>query len=710
VLQTPSETMRSVNRTDDSRHSARNARPAKRRSRRWWPAPDALESRALLSTYTWTGKGDDGNWEDPGNWVTDAGDPDATEVPGIGDAVVIPANSGTITLVAGNGADSLTCGFGTTLVLGYYAHPLPNASRSVLEIGEGGLSLDGTLEVENGSTLAFAGTQTIGGSGNIVLGPLFVQSNGTSFSNDLDAVGANGVSSAAATLTIGPKMTIQSQGGAIGGDDIINEGLISSSGETSIGYAPLQGFGGVSVDFLNGFDNQGTIQATGHGALAIASSDTLSTEGTIDADGGTVTLSGSNLENGTVEAGPQSSFVAKDDGQIVLECTLENTGGTIYLDDVDGSCAMFPYEWNNTEGSDSDSSSRNAAIQGGEIFAVTPGSGLTGSNKGLISGDLAVLDGVTLAGDFEMKMPSTQLTIQDGLTLDGSVTLNNASDLRFSSTQTLGGTGQIVFGPNEGSGGLVIDSPYVNSGDVTEQPPATLTLGSGITVEGGVGAITQPTPYSIDTLINEGVISSGGQITTKVANFVNQGTMTCTGDGTMAISFSFGGSLQNEGVIAIQSGGTMTITSLINRGTILLSPGKIVVEDFRQTSTGALEIGIGGLSSGTGYGQVDAESSPILDGSLDISLLGNFTPASKNRFSVFADPYAIAQPKQGTKRRAPGEFFSSVTGLSFPDGGQLVFQKSKNGIVLAVGHAPAPKAGRSHPKPVHQKPKPHRDT
>ena len=103
----------------------------------------------------------------------------------------------------------------------------------------------------------------------------------------------------------------------------------------------------------------------------------------------------------------------------------------------------------------------------------------------LVTGSLNVssgtLDGVTLNGDINVGNSST-VDIKDGLTLSNSnVTLGNSSSMYFQGTQTLGGTGQIVFG-----GGSSTGQVYAQGGN-SVATAATLTIGPNVTVNGGGG-------------------------------------------------------------------------------------------------------------------------------------------------------------------------------------------------------------------------------
>src|SRR5207244_8168320 len=95
------------------------------------------------------------------------------------------------------------------------------------------------------------------------------------------------------------------------------------------------------------------------------------------------------------------------------------------------------------------------------------------------------------------------------------------SSLIFQGSQTLSSTRKIVFG------GSSTHSFYAfgNGGN----SPATLTIGSGLTIQGGSGAIKGY--YTNDTFVNNAAITvaSGQTFVFGGANFLNSGTITATG-------------------------------------------------------------------------------------------------------------------------------------------------------------------------------------
>jgi hypothetical protein len=188
-------------------------------------------------------------------------------------------------------------------------------------------------------------------------------------------------------------------------------------------------------------------------------------------------------------------------------------------------------------------------LEGGTLAnaTVSAGSTLTLTNSG------GTLTDTTVAGEID----GTQLVptggavaynyadVSGGLTLsgNGSVLLGAANgtssaQLFFEKTQTLAhtgtGTGSVVLGSAVGN---AVYAQGVNP--LTGTGPATLIIGSGITIDGGSGTVGGY--YSSDSLVNEGTIDSGS--------------------GTIALQ---GNTVSNSGVFEVSAGATLSIAANTN--------------------------------------------------------------------------------------------------------------------------------------------------
>src|SRR5204862_98978 len=119
-------------------------------------------------------------------------------------------------------------------------------------------------------------------------------------------------------------------------------------------------------------------------------------------------------------------------------------------------------------------------IKGGTL-TTTGGATFTTSNL--------TLDGVTLGADLTVQNGG-MLNVRNGLTLSNKAKLiynstGSTTDIYFLGTQTLGGTGEVVFG------GTSSNNYLYAGGDGSQAGAAVLTIGSGILVHGSQdGTIT----------------------------------------------------------------------------------------------------------------------------------------------------------------------------------------------------------------------------
>ena len=483
-----------------------------------------------------------------------------------------------------------------------------------------GLTLDGAR-----LTLASDGSPTmlIFDSDQTLGGTGEVFFGGTGNDNNVDV---NGI------LTIGSGITIRgSQSGGVGttftNETIVLEGtvLAETAGET-IGVAG------------NGWELRGLVRATNGGRLELD---------------GTFTFEGAG------------TFSSASGGAVVLVGTLDNTGRTLALTAATGSLQVD-----------------GGTVLGGRV-ETTGGAALVPQVE-------ITLDGVTLGSDLSVQDGGAVL-VRNGLTLDAvTVTLLDGTvpfigpRIRFDATQTLGGSGAIVFGGTADDGTVVAGSG------------STLTIGSGITIHGprggsvGVlGAVVNQGTISAEvsareiavtgsSVTNEGTIQAlnGGRILFAIGQFTNTGDVTVgAGSNVRVLSGTYlqtagetslaGGTLQ-AATVSIQGGalsGFGTVSgSLINAALVDLGAptGTLqVTGTYQQTAAGALNVGLGGTAAGQ-FDRLQITGAATLAGTLNVSLVGGFLPAVGNTFEIL------------TFASRTGDF-ATVTGLSLPNGNTLQY-------------------------------------
>ncbi len=211
------------------------------------------------------------------------------------------------------------------------------------------------------------------------------------------------------------------------------------------------------------------------------------------------------------------------------------------------------------------------------------------------------------------------MTVKDGLTLNGTVTIANGdSGLYFVGTQALGGTGTIVFGDEA--------SPYYTYYNYiyTDATTSTLTIDSGITVQGKYGVLGgyyfsyYGYTASGGPIVNQGTIAadvSGGTITILSQNsiFANSGTIDAW-IGSINVSTGNYGTA-NSGTLAVGPTGTLAITG-----------------PYTQSATGNFDEVLSGSTTGL-YGQTSISGTASLDGTLNITEANGFSPNTGNIFT-----------------------------------------------------------------------------
>ena len=439
-----------------------------------------------------------------------------------------------------------------------------------------GLTLNGTATVFQYDAMSFQGSQSLAGSGDVLL------SGGT-------------LSDLGSSLTIAPGMTIHGSSGGLNGP-LINQGTInsdSSGGSLTLEAAALENTGtieatnggGLTVRGLSGSLKAavGSLSMSGAGSsLTIEGSSAYNASYVVDSsftvsNGQTLNLLGTwslgngttiTVNNGTLGLGgsaPSLAGISLTSSTLELLGTytfaqlqtllpgnqliigpggvLDNTGGTINLDAGTGNLIVGG---GTLEGG-------TVTATGGAEIAVVPAS---------TSNDNSTLDGVTLSGSLDLSASEATLTVLDGLTVNGTVTLGGPSDtfgstLSFEGSQTLAGTAEIVFagGPSESR----IQGDY-----------STLTIGPDVTIHGQYGSLS-----SGDILFNQGTIeadATGNPLYLEAQAFQGPGTIGAENGGAIQVTVdNVAGSSISVGVASTGTGSAVAFTesgnSLVFDGT-----------------------------------------------------------------------------------------------------------------------------------------------
>jgi hypothetical protein len=676
---------------------------AHRRRNAFRPGLENCEKRKLLSTVVWTGAdaASDAKWSDSDNW-------EGGVVPSVGDTVVFDADNPVSTP-------------DTSIIDKLFPIEdlvIKGTWHGTIEVDDP-LTLPGGLHMETGtlsvhSPVIAAGTSvwsggTIGGGGTFTnMGTLDIDPGSTggvelSSGATLDNTGT--IDLASGFLSVTDSALVSNDGG----------GVFDLLGDTNI-YRSF-------VDSTFGrFKNAGTIHKASGAGSSLINIPLDNTGGAIDAETGTLKLTGGGLSTG-------GEFDASD-------------GATL---DLYASAAISPVYSGSYFGSGKGTVTWTGIIDVGATgaeFDFTPGllvwaSGIKGgalSNSGSMTskgGGAALEDGATLNND-------GTISVIDSVNLEGSATLNNhksgAIDLEGDAafTQFFGSTDAIhnkgLFVKSAGTGTSFVSPTFDNTGTV-EVDTGTLSFSSpvtqvsGTTLTGGKWVVTKGATLTMAgnlpltdngadvTLSGAGssfsnfsalagnsgsLLLEAGQTFTTSADFSNSGVLTVSGGSTLVVTGTFtesAGSTELEtGVLTSTekmvsiSGGSLSGSGTIN-GDVTdggeIDPGGVgaaglltIKGSFTVTSTGALGIDLGGASPVTGYDQLAVTGTASLGGALKVTILAGFTPGVGETFSVL------------TFSSSTGALASS-SGLDLGNGDHLATFLNPTSLVLS-DEGPAP--------------------
>jgi len=514
----------------------------------------------------------------------------------------------------------------------------------------GGLVLDGSILMQSTSTsgvftnINALSTQTISGTGSIVF-------DGSGNNNQI-IVGAD-----SSTLTIGAGITIETGvgNGTVGTQsgtnrNIINQGTIRSdvSGKkiTLLDFSNenlIQGLSGGDIELVGDWTNTvtGTISMDGNGGTGIldigTAGDDWTNLGAININNGTVLELGGNFT--TAEFDSITPLTSDNIYRLALDAVLDATGGLVITTNT------------------GDLHLRSGTINNGSIATDgTPGIDYI-IDTGLNSGNF---NNVTIDSTATLIIQERgSLNINGGLVLDGSILMQSTStsgvftNINALSTQTISGTGSIVF---DGSGN--------NNQIIVGADSSTLTIGAGITIETGVGNGTVGTLSGTNrNVINQGTIrsdTSGETIT--LLHVTNNGTLQAISGGDLIFST---GSFFNDGILDIgagstastgnnnftnNSGGTVAGTGNFNVGTGTFTndgtvrPGGFdttgiltITGAYTQGAGGILEIELEGTTPGEGAGfhdQLRVTGVTTIAGDLTIAEINGYTSNTSDTFRI----------------------------------------------------------------------------
>jgi autotransporter-associated beta strand protein len=238
----------------------------------------------------------------------------------------------------------------------------------------------------------------------------------------------------------------------------------------------------------------------------------------------------------------------------------------------------------------------------------------------------------------------------------GETTDNNQVTLGAGDSGNVTASGKAVYvGKNSGSdnntlivaGTLTANTIYIGANGNTGN---TLQIGTGGTTGSVTAAIVNYGALVFnrsDDLTFSGAISGSGSLTKNGTGTLQlTGANTYTGStlvsaGTVKINNSTGSAF-GTGAVTVASGATLTGAGSFsgafqNNGSYLPgnSPALVALSSFAQSSSGTLVLELGGLTRGTQYDALNITGAASFGGTLSLTLIDGFTPASGNTFNLF---------------------------------------------------------------------------
>ncbi len=597
-------------------------------------------------------------------------------------------NAGTLEMTAGSGTSSV----GFALNESGATSVLSNASAGTLSLSDGG-SIGGTVTVSGAETLA-------GGTFTVADGTTIAPPSGGSGSLQV----AGGTLSLAGSLST---TVLAIAGGTLGGIGTIAAGSqVTWSGGTLAGAVTNAGTLAISgnEEYLGGtLTNTGTIDVTGSGAIyAYASNATINNQAgaVFDFESNGLLSNFYGYANPTFNNAGTLEMTAGS-GTSSVGFALNESGATSVLSNASAGTLSL---------SDGGSIGGTVTVSGAETLAggtftvadgttIAPPSGGSGSLQvaggtlslaGSLSTTVLAIAGGTLGGIGTIAAGS-QVTWSGG-TLAGAVT--NAGTLAISGNEeylggTLTNTGTIdvtgsgaiyAYAPNatiNNQAGAVFDfesngllsnfygyaNPTFNNAGTLEMTAGTGTSSVAFTLNNTVGTVnalsgTLDLPNS--ALVSSGTLGFGTWVVGPNSTLTISGVssistlsanVTLQGSGATFTGISSLSQITAAGELELQNGAFTTAGNLDNSGTIDLAAGTLnVAGTYTQESTGAYDVGIGGITPGSSYGQLNVSQSASLNGDLDVSLI-NTTPRRREiatRFSRSPRRPVTSPPSSGS--------------------------------------------------------------
>ncbi|HET9963299.1 MAG TPA: hypothetical protein VFQ34_13240 [Nitrospiraceae bacterium] len=380
--------------------------------------------------------------------------------------------------------------------------------------------------------------------------------------------------------------------------------------------------------------DQNSVQFSNLGIIDVLGNGTLTNFGTMNNDGGAITVGTSGTYYQTASIGTSSRTINNgtftNAGHIDLApayAIFTNSAGGRFVQEASGSTFMTQF---------SGFSNAGQATIGGrfDIYEAATyfNSGTTRSNGSfdLISGDIS--NGGTFANEGRTYATGGERNSGGILNRAGGVYENRVTGtVTLSDTALFANRGIVV---NDGKVELLPGGTFVQERLQQDAPVVPTTVNTG-TFTNNVGTVS----IEAGTFANNGNLTNAGTFqVASLGQVTGNGSYVQTAAGAQTI---VNGTFVNN--IALQQGllsGTGTVTgSVVNTGGVVrpggaVAPGTLMLASYTQGTNGRLDFRIGGLLAGTQYDVLRINGPVTLNGTVQVSLTNNFQPNVGDRFNI----------------------------------------------------------------------------
>ncbi|MCA9047760.1 MAG: hypothetical protein KDA89_03480, partial [Planctomycetaceae bacterium] len=531
------------------RHARRGQKIQKRSQRRHRTAAasEVIETRQLLTVFTWDAGGDGVSFADKDNWAVDGLlQPDAA--PGINDDLIVDFDNA-----------------GTPFTIRIFGDEQVNS----ITID----SADAVLRMDNGTSLTVT-TDTVVEEGRLLM------------------VGG----------TLATSSMVNRDQFDIARTATVDSGAFENHGDLDI----VRG-GGMTATFVNGFTNHGAVRlqnsaASGGGIIAL----TVQNGAVVNEVGGTITL-----EDGTGARQLNLPQLQNDGRIDLLDQDVRFAGNGIAISNsgvftvgpgVIANTLMPSVTFDQAGGSlnvDGRLQLNNGTldISGGSVFNGETGVISTADGSITISGGALRNDGTFTADNSDVIFSGGDVIGLNPLNLTGNQSLDLSHDGSFSASVRNDRTvrGELAAGQSltvvAGNSGLILEPGFVNRGELTFDNPdssaQSLRTSDGSPFENAASGVLRFTRSASETAIGtfiQSSINNAGAIEvdtivsdSKLNALTNTGSFTVTAEGRYTRSTAGSGTIQ----AFVQAGGTVTNNGRFDGGGLTFSyEGGTAVGEF----------------------------------------------------------------------------------------------------------------------------------